>query len=210
MGLENLKTIRDRLNANKSRLAQETRVKLNKYANHEYIQILENLVKKDQDKIKNMQEIKGGLTKKHIDEAINHVFNQPQPKPKERVAKVLRGCIHSNQLVEMMYSCGDPECPGCSNIQKLFQDEVKSQMEEFRISEEIRKECDRQDQKWGVRNQHPLAWLAILMEEVGEVTQEVNDAHHDIYRMNLENYRTELVQCGAVIQQMIKNIQHYE
>lgn len=74
----------------------------------------------------------------------------------------------------------------------------------------IQEECDRQDQKWGVRNQHPLAWLAILMEEVGEVTQEVNDAHHEISRMNLENYRTELVQCGAVIQQMIKNIQHYE
>ena len=104
-----------------------------------------------------MEGITGGITKEHIDEEVNYVFNH----------------------------------------------------EKF-ISAEIQKECDRQDQKWGVRNQHPLAWLAILMEEVGEVTQEVNDAHHEISRMNLENYRTELVQCGAVIQQMIKNIQHYE
>ena len=95
-------------------------------------------------------------------------------------------------------------------MDKVFKQEIQSQIEEMKISAEIQKECDRQDQKWGVRNQHPLAWLAILMEEVGEVTQEVNDAHHEISRMNLENYRTELVQCGAVIQQMIKNIQHYE
>ena len=52
MKLENLKTIRDRLNANKSRLAQETQVKLNKYANHEYIQELEELIQEDQEKIK--------------------------------------------------------------------------------------------------------------------------------------------------------------
>ena len=52
MKLENLKTIRDRLNANKSRLAQETQVKLNKYANHEYIQELEELIQEDQEKTK--------------------------------------------------------------------------------------------------------------------------------------------------------------
>ena len=49
---EDIKVVRDRLNANKSRLAQETRVKLNKYANHEYIQELEELIQEDQEKIK--------------------------------------------------------------------------------------------------------------------------------------------------------------
>ena len=63
MKLENLKTIRDRLNANKSRLAQETQVKLNKYANHEYIQELEELIQEDQEKIKIWKELQEELQK---------------------------------------------------------------------------------------------------------------------------------------------------
>ena len=61
--LENLKTIRDRLNANKSRLAQETQVKLTKYANHEYIQELEELIQEDQEKIKIWKELQEELQK---------------------------------------------------------------------------------------------------------------------------------------------------
>lgn len=188
MKLENLKTIRDRLNANKSRLAQETQVKLNKYANHEYIQELEELIQEDQEKLKNMKEI----TTKHIAEAMDKVFKQE---------------IQS-QIEEMKISENERLNAATNNFANEFN--LKQKLENMYLSEKIQEECDRQDQKWGVRNQHPLAWLAILMEEVGEVTQEVNDAHHEISRMNLENYRTELVQCGAVIQQMIKNIQHYE
>ena len=156
-----------------------------------------------------MEGITGGITKEHIDEVVNYVFNQEQPEHQRKVV-FTRGCINTPGGVDGLYNCGDPDCPGCSNFNKLMVEEIKSQIEEMKISAEIQKECDRQDQKWGVRNQHPLAWLAILMEEVGEVTQEVNDANHEISRMTLENYRTELVQCGAVIQQMIKNIQHYE
>mgnify|MGYP006053780683 CR=1 FL=1 len=63
MKLENLKTIRDRLNANKSRLAQETQVKLNKYTNHEYIQELEELIQEDQEKIKIWEELQEELQK---------------------------------------------------------------------------------------------------------------------------------------------------
>lgn len=63
MKLENLKTIRDRLNANKSRLAQETQVKLNKYTNHEYIQELEELIQEDQEKIKIWKELQEELQK---------------------------------------------------------------------------------------------------------------------------------------------------
>lgn len=188
MKLENLKTIRDRLNANKSRLAQETQVKLNKYANHEYIQELEELIQEDQEKLKNMKEI----TTKHIAEAMDKVFKQE---------------IQS-QIEEMKISENERLNAATNNFANEFN--LKQKLENMYLSEKIQEECDRQDQKWGVRNQHPLAWLAILMEEVGEVTQEVNNANHEISRMNLENYRTELVQCGAVIQQMIKNIQHYE
>ena len=188
MKLENLKTIRDRLNANKSRLAQETCIKLTKTLNHEYIQELEELIQEDQEKLKNMKEI----TTKHIAEAMDKVFKQE---------------IQS-QIEEMKISENERLNAAANNFANEFN--LKQKLENMYLSEKIQEECDRQDQKWGVRNQHPLAWLAILMEEVGEVTQEVNDAHHEISRMNLENYRTELVQCGAVIQQMIKNIQHYE
>lgn len=63
MKLENLKTIRDRLNANKSRLAQETRVKLTKTLNLEYIQKLEELIREDQEKIKIWKELQEELQK---------------------------------------------------------------------------------------------------------------------------------------------------
>lgn len=74
--------------------------------------------------------MKDKLTKKHIDNAVNHVFNQPEPE--RRIVKAWRGCIHSDQLVEMMDTCGDPECPGCSMILKAFQDEVKLQLKNIK------------------------------------------------------------------------------
>lgn len=82
-------------------------------------------------------------------------------------------------------------------------------MENKEIFEKINKECDRQDKKWGIRNNHPIEWLAILFEEVGEVAMEVNDSHQQVDHLDLEKYETELVQCGAVITQMIKNIELY-
>ena len=63
MKLESLKTIRDRLNANKSRLAQETRIKLTKTLNHGYIQELEELIQEDQEKIKIWKELQEELQK---------------------------------------------------------------------------------------------------------------------------------------------------
>jgi NTP pyrophosphatase (non-canonical NTP hydrolase) len=79
-----------------------------------------------------------------------------------------------------------------------------------KIYEKIQAECDRQDEKWGIRNNHPLEWLAILFEEVGEVAMEVNDAGHAVEKLDLDKYETELVQCGAVITQMLKNIDNYK
>lgn len=76
-----------------------------------------------------MEGITGGITKEHIDEVVNYVFNQPEPE--ERVITAWRGCIHSDQLVKMMDTCGDPECPGCSMILKAFQDEVTRQILEY-------------------------------------------------------------------------------
>ena len=82
-------------------------------------------------------------------------------------------------------------------------------MENKEIFEKINNECSRQDEKWGVRDNHPLEWLAILFEEVGEVAMEVNDAMQQVDSMNLDKYETELIQCGAEITQMLKNLPLY-
>ena len=80
---------------------------------------------------------------------------------------------------------------------------------EKNVTELISDECQRQDELWGIRNQHPLVWMTILQEEIGEVANEICEGDFDVSKMNLVNYKTELVQCAAVIQQMIKNIEGY-
>lgn len=42
-----------------------------------------------------------------------------------------------------------------------------------RVKDMIVAERSRQDKKWGQQNHPGLRWLAILMEEVGEVAQEL-------------------------------------
>ena len=57
---------------------------------------------------------------------------------------------------------------------------------------DVHKERERQDAKWGVsRNLHPQLWLAVLAEEMGEVGQA-------ILKGERQNYRAELVQVAAV------------
>lgn len=76
------------------------------------------------------------------------------------------------------------------------------------IFQKIQAECDRQDRKFGVRSQHPLVWMSILSEEVGEVYKEINDADFNEDKIKHEQYVAELVQCAAVICQTIKNIEN--
>ena len=54
-----------------------------------------------------------------------------------------------------------------------------------------------QDTKWGAgRRKHPLEWNSILVEEVGEVSKEMND---NSFQPTLpESYEDELVQVAAV------------
>lgn len=59
-------------------------------------------------------------------------------------------------------------------------------------------ERDRQDAKWGEQNHHPMQWLAILSEEVGELAKEVNEHHWREKRDTLAKMRAELVQVAAV------------
>ena len=44
-----------------------------------------------------------------------------------------------------------------------------------KISEKIARERRKQIEKWGIQNHHPLKWLAILVEEVGEAAEMCNE-----------------------------------
>lgn len=40
----------------------------------------------------------------------------------------------------------------------------------------VLRERKAQDEKWGVQRHYPLRWLAVLLEEVGEIGEAMNDA----------------------------------
>jgi len=72
--------------------------------------------------------------------------------------------------------------------------------------EDIQKERDSQDARWGQQNHDPLTWLAILGEEVGEVNKAALEATFgSIYNGSWDDYRTELVQVAAVAIAMIES-----
>lgn len=64
------------------------------------------------------------------------------------------------------------------------------------VLQEVAKERERQNTKWGVQRHNPLTWLAILGEEVGEVNKAVLE--NIFSRKGLEEYRQELIQVAAV------------
>lgn len=66
------------------------------------------------------------------------------------------------------------------------------------ILNEVWQERIRQDNKWGVQNHPPFAWLAILMEEVGEASQAAVQATFEPGKKTWADYREELVQVAAV------------
>ena len=65
---------------------------------------------------------------------------------------------------------------------------------------DIVKERDRQDQKWGLQNHSPARWALILGEEIGEVSKALNEN-------DAQGYKTELVQCAAVLVAMLENFE---
>lgn len=62
----------------------------------------------------------------------------------------------------------------------------------------VNQERLRQDEKWEEQNHYPLYWLAILMEEVGELSKEIIED-----RSNLE---CELIQVAAVTKAMWESL----
>lgn len=78
------------------------------------------------------------------------------------------------------------------------------------ILEDVLRERERQDEKWGVQTHPPEIWLTILAEEVGEAAQEVltkrfgeaGNGHGDI--------REELIQAAAVLVAWVEQIDREE
>lgn len=78
------------------------------------------------------------------------------------------------------------------------------------IFKDIRRERLAQDAKWGEQNHRPIEWVAILAEEVGEVSKEALENHFKgQYRglYQLANYRKELIQVAAVAVAMIESLE---
>lgn len=75
------------------------------------------------------------------------------------------------------------------------------------VYNEVKAERYRQDEKWGAnRTHHPLEWLAILGEEVGEVNEAALEAHFAGYdrTRGWSDYRNELIQVAAVAIAMVE------
>jgi NTP pyrophosphatase (non-canonical NTP hydrolase) len=78
-----------------------------------------------------------------------------------------------------------------------------------RVLREVYAEREAQEKKWGQQNHEPAVYLSILVEEVGEVAQDVNDAMHpnddgDDEAGCLAAAREELIQVAAVAVGMIE------
>lgn len=70
----------------------------------------------------------------------------------------------------------------------------------------IRAERQRQDELYGPQQQHTiLEWHAILAEEFGEVSKEVNEIFFK--DKDIENYFLELIQLASVAILMIQSLE---
>ncbi len=78
--------------------------------------------------------------------------------------------------------------------------EIYSKSEQIVV--EVRNERYAQWKKWGEQNHDPITWLAILLEEVGEVAKAAVQANFE--NGDVKEYRKELIQVAAVAFQMIE------
>ena len=70
------------------------------------------------------------------------------------------------------------------------------------VLEEVMEERKRQDELWGEQNHDDRIWLAILVEEVGEVANDINERSKKL--------REELIQVAAVAVSWVESIDRRE
>ena len=87
------------------------------------------------------------------------------------------------------------------------------------VIELVRKERARQDELWGESNHKPIEWVAILTEEVGEVSKEALELHfqngyadlkNKYAKRKILNYKEELVQVASVAIAMVECLERGE
>ena len=68
----------------------------------------------------------------------------------------------------------------------------------LQVNDDVLKERERQNEKWGLQR-HPHAyWLAILVEEVGEVAQAIQQGSVASKDTDADDLYTELIHVAAV------------
>jgi hypothetical protein len=89
---------------------------------------------------------------------------------------------------------------------------IEKEPEEYWIFEKILNERKQQDKKWGKQNHHPLYWLAILTEEIGEANKEIVEYinSNEIDKFRLQYYEIELIHSAAVIIAAINSLRRNE
>ena len=75
------------------------------------------------------------------------------------------------------------------------------------FNEFVHVERNKQDHKWGEQNHSPAIWLAILMEEVGEVSGEVIAGEWKPELQKRKNLGHEIVQVAAVCKAMYESLE---
>lgn len=67
----------------------------------------------------------------------------------------------------------------------------------------VHQERQRQDEKWGEQNHNPYIWIAILLEEIGELARAVMEYH---FREGAtKDINNELIQVVAVAKAMFES-----
>ena len=74
-----------------------------------------------------------------------------------------------------------------------------------RIILEVKDERERQNNKWGEQNHDSYTWLAILVEEIGELAQAA--LHNSFGGEAKGTLRTELLHTAAVAIQWLEDIE---
>ncbi|MFC4638767.1 hypothetical protein [Deinococcus hohokamensis] len=77
------------------------------------------------------------------------------------------------------------------------------------VLEEVRRERQRQQLKWGEQNLEPAVWLMIVGEEVGEANNAALE-HLLGNQADLRHYREELLQVAAAAVNAIESLDRQE
>lgn len=78
----------------------------------------------------------------------------------------------------------------------------------FEALEAVARERERQDARWGRQAHAPAAWVAILVEEVGEVAKEVAENVAGDKPLDVTAYVAELAHVAAVAVAAIEACKH--